>query len=119
MFSRIGSRHGAHGFAIPINSMGGQMENNRENLQVTRSQGQTSERQDSDQRIRQWLVKCGEVYGRQITPALVAIWVKGLEGMDGGMLENLFNRHLSTSRFFPVLADILAPQKEAAKIAVK
>jgi hypothetical protein len=85
---------------------------------VETSLEQTSQQPDSTRLIKQWLVKCGEVYGREITSALVSIWLRELSSMDGQTINRLFSRHLKTSRFFPTMADLLAPQIEAKKMEV-
>jgi len=86
---------------------------------VTRSQPPTSEQpviQSSDA-IRQFLVKAGEVYGKQITAPLVSIWIEALEPYPVETLAPLFRKVFATCKFFPTPAEVLEPLqvvKEAA-----
>ncbi len=74
------------------------------------SRTRTSEQPvSSSDAIRQFLVKAGEVYGKQITAPLVSIWIEELSGYPAETLEPLFRRALKTCKFFPALAEILEP----------
>ena len=66
--------------------------------------------------VRQWLVKCGEIYGREITEPLVSLWVTELSSVSANIVDQLFRKHLRTSRFFPVPADILQPLAHTAEL---
>lgn len=84
------------------------------NLQVVRSQTQTSKQPDSSsEAIRQFLVKAGEVYSKQITAPLVAIWLEQLGDYRVEQLEPLFHLLFATCKFFPTPADVLEPLKKA------
>lgn len=87
------------------------MENSREKNSLER----TYERQDSATVIRQWLVTFGELTGRQITSALVQIWIKELSNLPPGLIDRLFQRHMKTSRFFPMPGDITGQMQETKK----
>src|SRR6266513_5714688 len=63
----------------------------------------------SNDAIRQFLVKAGEIYGRQITTPLVSIWIEELSCYSAETLEPLFRRALKSCKFFPTLADVTEP----------
>lgn len=67
----------------------------------------------SSDAIRQFLVKAGEVYSKQITAPLVAIWIEQLGGYRVEQLEPLFRLVFATCKFFPTPADVLEPLKKA------
>ncbi|PYT49503.1 MAG: hypothetical protein DMG44_10585 [Acidobacteria bacterium] len=69
----------------------------------------------SSEAIRQFLVKAGEVYGRQITAPLVSIWTEELSGYPAATLAPIFRNVLRTCKFFPTPADVLEPLNKAAK----
>jgi hypothetical protein len=72
----------------------------------------------SSDAIRQFLVKCGEVFGKQITPALVSIWIEELGGEPADKLAGMFRHVLRTfkadyGRTFPTIADVLQPAENS------
>src|SRR5712664_3786642 len=67
----------------------------------------------SSDAIRQFLVKAGEVYGRQITAPLVSIWIEALASYRLEVLEGLFRQVVANCKFFPTPADVLEPMKKA------
>lgn len=79
-----------------------------------RSQKPTSEQPalSSSAAIRQFLVKAGEVYSRQITEPLVGIWLEQLGTYSVEKLEPLFRLVFATCKFFPTPADVLEPLKK-------
>jgi hypothetical protein len=86
---------------------------------VTHSQPQTSEQPviQSSEAVRQFLVKAGELYGRQITAPLVAIWIDAVGSYPVETLAPLFRKVFATCKFFPTPAEVLEPLqalKEAA-----
>jgi hypothetical protein len=91
------------------------------NSLATISQPPTSEQPvSSSDAIRQFLVKCGEVYGRTITAALVSIWIEELAGYPAEKLVGMFRHVLRTwkpeyGKTFPVIADVLEPLDAAAE----
>jgi hypothetical protein len=60
-------------------------------------------------------VKAGEVYNRQITAALVAIWTEELAGYSPAVLAPVFRNVLRACKFFPTPADVLEPLTRAVK----
>lgn len=68
--------------------------------------------------IREYLVKWGEVYGREITPALVKIWEGLVAGVETTRLREACERATTDCRFFPVPADVI-PAKKADETAAK
>lgn len=79
-----------------------------------RSQTQTSKQPDSSSNlIRQFLVKAGEVYSKQVTAPLVAIWIEQLGAYSIAQLEPLFRLVFARCKFFPTPADVLEPLKAA------
>ena len=85
------------------------------NSLATISQPRTSKQPDSSSdAIRQFLVKAGEVYNRQITAPLVAIWTEELQGYPAATLAPIFQNVLRTCKFFPTPADVLEPLNKAA-----
>lgn len=89
------------------------------NLQVMRSPKQTSEQPDSSSSaIRQFLVKAGEVYSKQIAAPLVAIWIEHLGAYRVEQLEPMFRIVFATCKFFPTPADVLEPLKKAQQAGV-
>lgn len=60
-------------------------------------------------------MKAGEVYGRQITAPLVAIWTEELARYSPAVLAPVFRNVLRTCKFFPTPADVLEPLNRAAK----
>lgn len=79
-----------------------------------RSQTQTSKQPDSSSKaIREFLVKAGEVYSKQITAPLVAIWLDQLGSYSSEQLEPLFRMLFGTCKFFPTPADVLEPLRKA------
>src|SRR5437763_16937218 len=72
----------------------------------------------SSDAIRQFLVKAGEVYNRQITPPLVAIWIETLASYRVEILKGLFRLVFANCRFFPAPADVLEPLKKAQEAHV-
>lgn len=72
---------------------------------------------DSDRAalIRRWLVKFGAVYGREITPLLVASWEEALSHIsEVALLDRAFLGAERTCRqFFPTPADVLAQIADA------
>jgi hypothetical protein len=96
----------------------------QKNSLVTRSQPQTSKQPglSSEEAIRQFLVKAGEVYRQPITPALVSIWVDELSGYSADKLSHLLRHVLRTfkadyGRTFPTIADVLEPLRKAEENA--
>lgn len=84
------------------------------NLQVMLSPKQTSKQPDSSSKaIREFLAKAGEVYSKQITAPLVAIWIEQLGSYRVEQLEPLFRQVFATCKFFPTPADVLEPLKKA------
>lgn len=78
------------------------------------SQPQISEQPvSSSDAIRQFLVKAGEVYGKQITAPLVSIWLEALAGYRAEALEALFRQVFRNCKFFPTPADVLEPVRKA------
>lgn len=80
-----------------------------------RSQKPTSKQPDSlssSAAIRQFLVKAGEVYSKQITEPLVAIWLEHLGPYRVEQLEPLFRLVFATCKFFPTPADVLEPLRK-------
>jgi len=76
------------------------------------SQTQTSKQPvSSSEAIRQFLVKAGEVYGKQITAPLVSIWIEELSSYPVSSLVPIFRNALRTCKFFPTPADVLEPLK--------
>ena len=63
-------------------------------------------------------MKAGEVYGKQITIALVSIWIDELSGYAVDALEPLFRHVLRTCKFFPTPADILEPLQSVKRAAL-
>lgn len=82
-----------------------------ESLVAMRSQKPICEQPDtaSSEAIRQFLVKAGEVYSKQITAPLVAIWLEHLGPYSVEQLEPLFRLVFATCKFFPTPADVLEP----------
>lgn len=75
---------------------------------MTISRRRTSEPPDSSrEEIRKFLVKAGEIHGRQVTSALVSIWCEELPNLPPQILRPLLTKVLHTTTFFPVLADVL------------
>jgi hypothetical protein len=72
----------------------------------------------SEEAIRQFLVKAGEVYGKQITAPLVSIWTEELSAHPPDVLGPLFRKALRTCKFFPTLADILEPLQSVKQAAL-
>lgn len=70
---------------------------------------------DHGRLIREWLVKFGAIYGRDITPLLVASWEEALAHVqDLPQLERAFLQAARTCRqFMPTPADVLAPMGQA------
>lgn len=65
-------------------------------------------------------MKCGEVYGRTITAALVSIWIEELAGYPADKLAGMFRHVLRTwkpeyGKTFPTIADVLQPLDATAK----
>jgi hypothetical protein len=88
----------------------------QKNLPAKLSPPPTSKQPDtSSEAIRQFLVKAGEVYGRQITAPLVSIWTEELQGYPVATLAPIFRNVLRTCKFFPTPADVLEPLNRAAK----
>lgn len=69
----------------------------------------------SEEAIRQFLVKAGEVYGKQLTAPLVSIWTEELVRYSPAVLAPIFRNVLRTCKFFPTIADVLEPLNKAAK----
>ncbi len=80
----------------------------KESQLATISPAQTSKRQaiPSSETIRQFLVEAGEVYGRQITAPLVAIWQRELGHIALPILRKAMHETLMACRFFPTVADV-------------
>ena len=75
---------------------------------------QTSKQPDSSSKaIREFLAKAGEVYSKQITAPLVAIWLEQLGSYRVEQLEPLFRLLFATCKFFPTPANVLEPLKKA------
>jgi hypothetical protein len=86
----------------------------QKNSLATISRPQTSKQPaSSSDAIRQFLVKAGEVYNRQITPPLVTIWIESLAGYPVETLQGLFRLVFMNCKFFPTPADVLEPMKKA------
>jgi hypothetical protein len=84
------------------------------NSLATISQPQTSKPPvSSSDAIRQFLVKAGEIYSKQITAPLVSIWLEALAGYRVEVLESLFGQAFRNCKFFPTPADVLEPVKKA------
>lgn len=84
-----------------------------------RSQTPTSEQPDSSSKaIREFLVKAGEVYFKQITAPLVAIWLEHLGPYSVEQLAPLFRLVFATCKFFPTPADVLEPLRKTQDAAV-
>lgn len=84
------------------------------NSLATISQPQTSKPLAlSSDAIREFLVKAGEVYSKQITAPLVSIWLEALAGYRVEVLETLFRQVFRNCKFFPTPADVLEPVKKA------
>ena len=66
----------------------------------------------SSKAIREFLAKAGEVYSKQITAPLVAIWIEQLGDYRVEQLEPLFRQVFATCKFFPTPADVLQPLKK-------
>jgi hypothetical protein len=64
--------------------------------------------------IREWLVRFGVVFERDIAP-IIPIWEEALGGMKAATLESLFKRALNTCKFFPKISEILEPLQEIAQ----
>jgi hypothetical protein len=62
--------------------------------------------------IREWLVRFGTNHERAIAP-LVALWEDELADVSPALLEKAFRQVLTTSRFFPTIADIRAQIDQA------
>ena len=63
-------------------------------------------------------MKAGEVYGKQITPALVSIWIEELGAFPVERLAGMFRHTLRTwkpeyGKTFPVIADVLQPFEDS------
>lgn len=83
------------------------------------SPSQTSERPvSSSEAIRQFVVKAGEVYGKQITAPLVAIWIEHLSEHSPEVLQPLFRKALSTCKFFPTIAEFVGPLQAVKQAAL-
>ena len=57
-------------------------------------------------------MKAGEVYSKQITAPLVAIWLEHLGPYNVEQLEPLFRLVFATCKFFPTPADVLDPLRK-------
>lgn len=78
----------------------------------------TSEQPDSSSKaIREFLVKAGEVYSKQITTPLVAIWLEQLGPYSVEQLEPMFRLLFATCKFFPTPADVLEHLRKAQALA--
>jgi hypothetical protein len=87
---------------------------NQKNSLATISQPRISKQPvSSSDAIRQFLVKAGEVYGRQITAPLTSIWIEALASYRVEVLEGLFRQVFANCKFFPTPADVLEPMKKA------
>ena len=63
--------------------------------------------------IRQFLAKAGEVYSKEITPALTSIWIEQLGQYPTEKLDPLFRLLFAACKFFPTPADVLEPLRKA------
>lgn len=70
----------------------------------------------TDKLIRQWLFRFAVEHKEDIAPRL-PLWLEAFGGMDAAILEKLFTQALKTCRFFPKVADILAPIQKAEETA--
>lgn len=91
------------------------MAQEKENRLATTSREQTSSLRDSSRVIREFLVEAGEVFGRAITSALTAIWIRELGGIDPAILEPVLRASLRSCKFFPTIAEVLEPINAAKK----
>jgi hypothetical protein len=64
--------------------------------------------------IREWLVRFGVVFERDIAP-IIPIWEEALGEMKAATLESLFKRALKTCKFFPKISEILEPLQTVAQ----
>lgn len=78
-------------------------------------QRQTSKQQDSFLVINQFLVKAGELYGKEITPALVKIWNEEFGKYPVFMLQTMFSGVLKRCKFFPTPADVFDMKEKVEK----
>ena len=91
----------------------------QKNSLATISQPQTSKQPGlSSEAIRQFLVKAGEVYGKQITAPLVSIWIEALETYPVETLGPLFRKVFGTCKFFPTPAEVLEPLQSVKQAAL-
>lgn len=60
-------------------------------------------------------MEAGEVFGRAITAALTAIWIRELGGIDPAILEPVLRASLRSCKFFPTIAEVLEPINAAKK----
>lgn len=58
------------------------------------------------------------MYGKQITSALVGVWIDALSGHKPETLKPLFRRAFAACKFFPTPADVLEPIKQAQEAGV-
>jgi hypothetical protein len=72
------------------------------------SQSETQERSGSTVLIKEWLFRFGVEHKEDVAPRL-PLWLEAFGEMDTTTLERLFEQALKTCKFFPKIAEILAP----------
>ena len=78
---------------------------------VTTSPQQDS--QSSEEVVRRWVVYFGEIYGKEITPALVTLWCRLLADIEPALLERACIETAKRCKFFPTPAEIRAQIEQA------
>lgn len=68
---------------------------------------------DSSRLIREFLARAGEIYGREITPELAAIWEEFFGHLPREKLSNVLWQVLAESKFFPTLGHVTELLKES------
>lgn len=86
-----------------------QAEGKTGSLLATISQGRTLRRPATpcSEAVREFLVEAGEVYGKQITAALVSIWQREFGHVAEPALRKAMRETFQSCRFFPAIADVM------------
>ena len=71
----------------------------------------------TDKLIREWLFRFAVEHKEDVAPRL-PLWLEAFGVMDAAILERLFSRALRTCKFFPKVAEILAPIQKTEEAAV-
>jgi hypothetical protein len=74
--------------------------------------GRTPEPSDSARSIKEWLFRFGVEHNVDVAPRL-PLWLEVFGEMESAKLEKLFRQALQRCKFFPKIAEILAPIEES------